>query len=68
MAIEAKKVLGGYLLSVSPPHSNVAWSNSTPLTLDELHAATEHLGIHMQDYWDALLDADPSILQGWSSN
>lgn len=61
MAIEAKKFLGGYILSVSPPHSNVAWANAVPLSLDGLAVATEHLGIHMQDYWDALLEADPSL-------
>lgn len=55
----------------SPPHGQTwlhpkgrVWRTRQPLTLNQLVKAGRRLRIHVQDFWDAVVEADPSVAEG----
>lgn len=64
MAILIARVGDLYEATVSPPHSDVAWRSTTPMTADALVNALLDRGCHQTDIGDAFYAADPNWLLG----
>ena len=62
MAFVVCKVDGGYGYSATPPDSQFPEADSGPLTLKQLIAVGNRLGVHVQDFWYAVQVADPDAL------
>jgi len=61
MALVIRKVEGGYSLQLSPPHGRKVWSSVKPLSYQSLMRISNDLGVPVQDFWDAALEADPEL-------
>jgi hypothetical protein len=61
VALEIRKIEGGYSLQISPPHGREAWSSVEPLSYQSLMRISSDLGVPVQDFWDAALEADPEL-------
>jgi hypothetical protein len=57
MSIEIWALGNGIMLSVTPPHSMESFRNLEPLPPSEVVRRANELGVHSQDFWDAVVNA-----------
>jgi len=62
VVFKVQKVGDRYLATLKRPW-RFSWTTRKPLTLTELTRAANRRGMHVQDFWDAVVEADPSIAE-----
>lgn len=62
--ISVKKFHDGYTMEATPPHSHEIVSIVHSVSIDELIKVANEYHIHAQDFWDAVVEADPSVAAG----
>ena len=60
MSIHVEKRDGGYVANVDIPQANLYWKSDCVMSREELIDAFNRLGVHLQDMWDAIMEAEAS--------
>jgi hypothetical protein len=63
MSITIHRVGDLYEATVTPPHSQVAWSTPRPMSADALDRQLYEIGCHPTDVGDAFYEADPEWIE-----
>jgi hypothetical protein len=58
VVIKVRKVADGYVAEATPPHVRATWQTGEPMGKEALARRLTEEGAHMQDAWDAVLEAD----------
>ena len=59
--LKIAKVIAGFHMEVSPPHSLTSWKSLRPMPFHELMQKADALGVPAQDFYDAAIEADPDV-------
>ncbi len=63
MPIKIRRAGDRYEATVTPPHGNVEWATTEPMTVDEFDRKLFELGCHPTDIGDAFYEADPNWIE-----